>query len=58
VTSVLRPPARRSGALAALLHCPGCGSRDLLDATPAAEVRAWWARMRCLGCGHAWSARS
>ncbi|WP_222195029.1 hypothetical protein [Modestobacter italicus] len=54
----LRPVTARSGALALLLHCPGCASRDLVDATPAAEDRSWWARMRCRACGHRWAARS
>ncbi|WP_299951179.1 hypothetical protein [uncultured Modestobacter sp.] len=54
----IRPLTGRSGALAVLLHCPCCSSRDLVDATPAAEDRSWFARMRCRACGHGWAARS
>jgi len=58
MTQVLDGDRARTAGLAALLCCPACCSRELLDATPAAEDRAWWARLRCRVCGHEWAARS
>lgn len=46
------------GALAALLRCPDCASRDLVDATQPTEDHSWWATMLCRACGCAWIARS
>ncbi|GAA4735955.1 hypothetical protein GCM10023328_15250 [Modestobacter marinus] len=53
-----RPGSRPGGALAALLRCPGCSSRDLVDATQPTEDDSWWATMLCRSCGHEWIARS
>jgi len=58
VTGLVEHTPRRTAGLAALLRCPGCSSRELLDATPTTEDRGWWARLRCRACGHEWAARS
>lgn len=49
---------RLGGALAVLLRCPDCASRDLVDATQPTEDDSWWATMLCRACGHEWIARS
>lgn len=49
---------RLGGALAVLLRCPDCTSRDLVDATQPTEDQSWWATMLCRACGHEWIARS
>lgn len=58
MTTLLDGDRPRATGLAALLHCPRCDSRELVDATPAAEDRGWWARLCCWSCGHEWAVRS
>ena len=58
MTQLLDGDRTRTAGLAALLSCPACSSRELLDATPAADDRGWWARLRCRACGHEWADRS
>ena len=53
-----RSGGRLGGALAVLLRCPDCTSRDLVDATQPTEDDSWWATMLCRACGHEWIARS